>query len=130
MIETTIFNKNPTIVYHRISGRMNEHEAKAGAKKAISLIKSIINDNTRFGLIVDMSTYISSNINAHRVLSSEFKEQKVLKENVERVAIIGPDTPTLNAEKEFMESDMINFFTELELAKHWLKNTNNAINPT
>ena len=123
MVETKILSESPTIVYHQVSGRMSEVEAAAGAAKAISMINSLVGKDMRFDFIVDMRAYVFDNLNAHRIWSIELKEQKLLKDNIHRVAIIGDDTPKLKVEKEMMESDTLKFFSELELANKWLKST-------
>lgn len=122
MIETKISNESPLIVYHCVSGKMSEEEATDGASKAMSIINNIVGKSLRFSLVMDMRGYLFDNLNAHRIWSIELKEQSALKENVDRVALIGDDTVKLRAEKELMESDVLKFFTELELANQWLKN--------
>ncbi len=123
VVETKILNKNPTIVYHRVSGRMSEDEAATGTAKAMSMIGNVVSEGSKFDLIMDMRGYIFDNLNAHRIWSVDLKEQKVLKDNVGRVAIIGDNSPKLRAEKGMMESDILKFFTDMEEAKKWLQNT-------
>ncbi|MBN4081444.1 hypothetical protein JYT44_03675 [Caldithrix abyssi] len=121
MVESKIINENPTIVYLRVSGRISKDEAAFGAEKAMSIISGIIRMNLKSDIIMDMRGYIFDNLNDHhRIWSVELKKQKILKENLERVAITGDDTPKLKAEKEMMKSDILKFFTEFNVAKQWL----------
>ncbi len=122
MIETKITNEIPLIVYHCVTGEMSEEEAAVGASKAMSIINNIVGKNMRFNLVMDMRGYLFDNLNAHKIWSIELKEQNTLKENVDRVALIGDDTNKFRAEKELMESDVLKFFTELEVANQWIKN--------
>lgn len=120
MIETSLLIENPPIVYHRISGRINKDEAAEGAAKAITLIKSIVKNDTKFDLIMDLRGYIFADLAAHKTWSLEFKNQTILKDYAQRIAIIGDCTEKFVAEKELMESSRLKFFTEFDPAYSWL----------
>jgi len=124
MIETKIIHENPTIVYHRVLGRMSEDEAIAGIEKAKSTIENVVSKTLNFDMIVDMRGYILENLDAHRIWSTGLKEKTAFKldeDDIVRVAIIGDDTPTFKVERDMMESNILKFFTELEIANKWLK---------
>ena len=79
---------------------MNEEEAELGAQAAMSMIHSFIEKGERFDLIIEMSNYLFDNLDAHKIWSQQFKQQKQLTDNVDKVALIGQDTEKLKAEKE------------------------------
>ena len=122
MIETTLIEGQKKIVYHRVSSAMNELEAVEGAKEAMSIVSEIVKNKERFNLVLDMRGYIFEDIKPHRAWSLGFKEQRLLKDNVDCVAIVGDETPQLRAEKELMESGSIKFFTDQKLATQWISN--------
>ena len=123
MIETKLLTENLPVVYHRLSGRVSRKEVTDGTIEAMSVVKSIVDKNEQFDLILDMRGYILDNLNAHRLWTLDFKEQKILQEHAKRVAIVGDNTETLETEKEMMESATLKFFTELDAAYYWLKIT-------
>lgn len=120
MIETKIVSENPTVVCHTLSGRLNEDDAESGAAEAMSIITDLVRKGSKFNLILDMRGYVFDDLNAHRIWSTEFKQQ-ISREHVARVAIVGKDTPQLKAEREMMESGTLKFFIELEQASQWVK---------
>lgn len=121
MIETSLLKEDPPVVYHRVSGNIRTDEASDGANKAMSVINSIVKNNIKFDLVIDMRGYIFDDLVAHRIWALEFKEQKILKENAARIAIIGDYAEKFKAEKELMESAILKFFTDLDAAYSWLK---------
>lgn len=121
MIQTTIVKSEPAIVYHQLSGSMDEKEASMGAGEARSLLKPIVQNGQRFHLMIDTRGYFFNDLGAHRTWSLEFKEQPVLRRHVLKVALIGDDTSQFRAEKEGMESDHVRFFTDAAAARQWLE---------
>jgi len=120
MIETKLISENPTIVLQRISGSMNEDDATIGAEKAISIVEKALHISSSINLILDMRAYEFTNLKAHKIWSIEFKNNKIIENNVTRVAIIANDSATLRAEQELLESNRLKFFIDYDTANQWL----------
>ena len=117
MIQTSILNTDPAILYHQVTGCMSESEAIAGARDALALLDRL-QGKRPIGVVLDLRNYTFDDLQAHRAWSVHFK-QKLAGRNVDRVALIGKDNPTLEAEKTLMESDNLRFFSEPDAAKKW-----------
>lgn len=57
---------------------------------------------------------------AHRIWAVEFRDHEKVKNNADRIAVIGKDAPRFRTEKELMESDRVQYFADLEAALGWL----------
>jgi hypothetical protein len=121
MIRTQLINESPIVVLHRISGRLNEANARSGAKKAMSIINNINFHHQMYRLLLDLSDYKFDNLASHKIWSLGFKEQPSLEQNLEFTAIVGDGSPHFLAEKKLMESEKLKFFTNVELATTWLR---------
>lgn len=121
MIGTRSLHSNPTIVLHRVSGRLNENQALTGASEALAVVRKLLKTTATVHLILDMRGYAFDNLKAHRIWSTEFKLHPLIKEHVKRVSVIGDDSPKFRAEKKVMETDSLRFFLTLEPALNWLK---------
>lgn len=64
-----------------------------------------------------MIGYEVVNLSAHKIWSLEFKEQNLLAKNVSKVAVVGDDSPKLEAKKELMETEYMKFFSSLVEAR-------------
>ena len=122
MIETKIVNQVPTIVHHRVTGTLSVNEAKSGSVKALSVVKQAVDLGNGLHLILDMRGYIFDNLESHKIWSIDFKQNRLLSEHVDCVAVVGDSVPKFFTEKEMMETDGLKFFTKCSLAYEWLRN--------
>ena len=122
MIETKIIDQVPIIVHHRVTGPLSVNEAKSGSANALSVVKQAVDLGSRLHLIIDMRGYVFDNLESHKIWSIDFKQNRLLSEHVDCVAIVGDPVPKLFAEKEMMETDELKFFTKYNLAYEWLRN--------
>ena len=120
MIETSLINKNPIVVLHVLRGAFSAEEALLGSQNGISIIKKAISRKERFSLIIDVRNYIFDDIDAHRIWSLHFKENPTITNRVIKVALVGNDEPKFRAEKQYLESENVQFFIELKSAEDWL----------
>ena len=101
---------------------MNENEAMVGADDALSVVKQVVSMGERFNLILDMRGYVFENLEAHKIWATEFRQHRLISENVGFVAVVGDAGPKLFAEKEMMETDVLKFFFDFNRAYEWLQN--------
>ncbi|MDH5180168.1 MAG: hypothetical protein OEZ39_16035 [Gammaproteobacteria bacterium] len=119
MIETSITGMDPAVIHHRVSGTVSDQEVLVGVKEALVLVRDVVTLSGKFDLILDMRGYVV-NIQTHRRWSLEFKEHELIVGNTDRVAVVGDDSPTLDAEKALLASEKLNFFTSLAEAERWI----------
>jgi hypothetical protein len=124
MIETKKINDDPVIIQHKVYSFTNPQETINDIKVAIDVInKSVINENS-FNLLLDFSEpkdESNYNLAAHKEWATGFKEKIVNNKNVQKVAVLGKNSPKFNAEKEYMEDDNHRWFTDYDEAIGWLK---------
>ncbi|MDO6713440.1 hypothetical protein Q4567_22140 [Aliiglaciecola sp. 2_MG-2023] len=121
MIVTKLIEDNPVIIHHKLSGTLTKSEALIGSEEAIDLVKGVIKNETQILLMIDVREYIFKDLEAHKVWAINFKENSLLQGSV-KVALVGNNEPKFRAEKEYMESKTLQFFTKTETALIWLKN--------
>ena len=122
MIFTNIVNDDPVIIIHRLTGMLTKSNALTGSDKAISVVKDALKKRKLVHLIIDVKDYIFNDLEAHRIWALNFKENEIITGNVAKVALVGNDVPKFQAEKEYMESETLRFFTDREIALVWLTN--------
>jgi hypothetical protein len=125
MIETRILNDDPAIVYHQVTKFADEQDTRDGVKEAVAVIEKVTENDGSFSLILDFREAFHSNLEyslaAHRIWAVGFREHEKVKSNADRIAVIGKDAPRFRAEKELMESDRVQYCTDLEAALGWLE---------
>ena len=121
MIKTFVLTGHPEIIHHKMQGAITPDVAKAGAEQAIIKIREYLKRNDGLLLALDLRGYRVDNLDSHRIWSHEFKEHKLVSENITKVAIIGDESPQMRAEQELMGSETLRFFTDFDDAVTWLK---------
>lgn len=122
MIGTKIVNQLPMIVHHRVTGLLSVDEAKSGAVTALSVVRQAVDLGSRLHLLLDMRGCIFDDLESHKIWAIDFKQNSLLTEHVDCVAVVGDPSPNLFAEKEMMETEVHKFFTDFNLASEWLQN--------
>ena len=127
MIDTKIIHKLPPIIHHRVSGRMSENEAIVGTADVLSIVEQIIAMGERLNIILDMRGYVFENLKSHKIWATEFRQHRLVSENLCYAAVIGDSGPKLFAEKEAMETDELKFFIDFDSAYGWLQDQNHGL---
>lgn len=124
-MKTFLLKERANTVYHQLSSLESRCDIDKGISKALRLITALLTKCTTFDLIIDLrespnekSKYSFEN---HQRWSRDFKSKTLIKNHVDKTAIVGPDKDKFRAEKRLLDSGDIQFFTTLKEALDWLE---------
>ncbi len=107
-------------MHHLVSGPISKEEAVAGAAEAVAIVASMFERGGPVRLLLDLRDAGFGDIAAHRAWSNGFIRNPAVLAQVERVALLGRDTPQVRAEQELLETARHRFFFDEESALAWL----------
>jgi hypothetical protein len=123
MIETS---RSPTLaatVLHRVTGTIDQQQARQGAAEALRFVQRLSSGHGPIKLVLDLRGKHFADLQAHKAWSQGFARNPALRGHVQYVAILGDDTPAFRAEQELMNSERVRFFVDATLAEQWLEQT-------
>jgi hypothetical protein len=120
MIETQLSSTLPATVLHRVAGTIDHQQAERGAAEALRLVQQLSSQHGPLNLVLDLREKHFEDLQAHRAWSQGFARNPALHGHVQRVAIVGDDTPAFRAEREMLQTERVGFFVDVEDAQAWL----------
>lgn len=120
MIETTLSPTLAATVLHRVAGAIDQQLAEQGAAEALAFVRRMSGEHGPLNLVLDLRGMRFENLQAHKAWSQGFARNPALQGLVQRVAIVGDDTPALRAEQEMLNTERVRFFVGMALAEQWL----------
>jgi hypothetical protein len=123
MIETSHSPTLAATVLHRVTGVVDEQQAKQGAAEALRFVQRLSSEHGPINLVLDLRGKHFRDLQAHKAWSQGFARNPALQGYVRYVAILGDDTPAFRAEQELMDTERVRFFVDARLAEQWLEHT-------
>ena len=120
MIKNTIISLTPLIIKHVLYPDISEIESQRGVNEVINLIETNLPQTHKFRLLIDVSNYSFTTLEARRIWSLKFKMNVDIQRKASFVAIVGPLNKAFNPEKKWMETTTLNFFEIEQEAQEWL----------
>ena len=124
MIKSSILSNTPLVIKHILSQSITEIDAQKGVDEVIKLIEINIPKNSKFSLLIDVSNYSFTTLEARRIWSVQFKMNKNIQKKAVKVAVVGSTLELNNTEKNWMNSTRLKFFKNENDAENWLFNIN------
>ncbi len=121
MIETIEFKMIPATIMHRITGNIDVEEVKYSIDDANEATNKIIDKYGRFNLLIDLRGISFTDLASHKTWKI-WLQNRLITEKVSYVAIVLVYSPQTKAEKEFMETETVKFFFDLNEGIDWLQN--------
>ena len=121
MIETALSPTLAATVLHRVTGVVDQQQARQGAAEALRFVQRLSSQLGPINLVLDLRGKHFVDLQAHKAWSQGFARNPVLQGHVQFVAILGDDTPAFRAEQELMDTERVRFFVDETRAERWLE---------
>ncbi len=112
-------------VMHRISGDVTIEDAERGVKEAVEIIETDIQQDGRINVIINMQGANFTSLMAHKTWRQGIGTASAIRQKIDYVIMIIGDSPQGRAEKEFMQTETLKFFFDLDEATKWLRDRKN-----
>jgi hypothetical protein len=121
MIITEEYKTLQAVFVHRITGDITVEDAEKGVRDAIKVFEAGIARYDTINVIINTQGLNFTSLIAHRTWRQGLEDCSALRENIHYVIMVLGDSPRGRAEKEFMESDRLKFFFDLDEGIKWLR---------
>jgi len=91
-------------VLHRVTGLIDQQQAEQGAAQALAFVQQLSKEIGPVNLVLDLRGKQFADLQAHKAWSQGFARNAALQGHVQRVSIIGDDTPSFRAEQALIET--------------------------
>ncbi len=122
MISTAEYKESRATLFHRITGAIDTAEVRIGIEELIGKLDQAVQKFGSINLLIDAQGVRFTSLIAHKTWSQGLQNSPGLKEKIRYCAFVIDDSANGRAEKEFMDSERLQFFFSFEEAVSWMRN--------
>ncbi len=121
MINSTGCKDIQATVIHRITGQINTEEVKIGIDELVEILDKAVQKQGTINLVINAKGVSFAGLIAHRTWSQGLDNFPTIREKINYCAFVLDDSPNGRVEKEFMDSERLKFFFDVDEAINWLR---------